>query len=126
MRRLSVRLTLAGTAALSTAAVLSPTPANAEVGYACTSVYDGTTLVAKVCTTARGEQAGGSLNPYSGTVTANSMKLSRCNGTGTTCTVIAETTTLTTADVPALPGRFYQTCADFSVWNISMGTRAYH
>ncbi len=114
MRRLAIRVTLATSAAIALVAAPSATAAYATPGLGCTPIFDGG-LVALVCTSATNGEVSGSLSVTAGTPTLIHLALSKCNAAGTTCTLLTESTTTQTDSVPAKPGKYYRTCADFTL-----------
>jgi hypothetical protein len=110
MRRLAVSLGLAGAAGLLTVPFAGP--ANALPGFGCTPLFNGG-LVAQICTSAMNGQVQGTLTAFGGTPSNIYLTLAKCDAAGTTCTLLADSTTTVAGPLTATPGKYYRTCADF-------------
>ena len=119
MRRLSP-LVPAGALTYTLVTVPFGASAHAAAGIGCTPILDNG-LVAEICTSAMESPVTGSLTVFGGLPLVNVLTLSKCNAAGTTCTLLAQTTTQTTLTAPAKPGKYYRTCADFSISTVPGG-----
>jgi hypothetical protein len=111
--RLSARIAIAS--AVGAATLTGPGTAHAVSPFACSSVLGSDGIVATVCTDILSGQVSGRLIPFATGVMVDSLTLYKCNAAETSCTPLAETTTLTTPSFTATPGKHYETCAFFQV-----------
>ncbi|GAA4601840.1 hypothetical protein GCM10023195_05040 [Actinoallomurus liliacearum] len=110
---LSARIAIAS--AVGAATLTGPGTAHAASSFTCSSVLGNGGIVATVCTDILSGQVRGRLTPLAGGVTVDSLTLYECNAAETSCTTLAETTTLTTPSFAATTGKHYETCAFFHV-----------